>query len=64
VRGKGGKSSLPLKGIKIAIIHVKDSLDDGPDTGEVILAEMDQYEEEEPTGCEFIITRTGEAVYL
>lgn len=64
VRGKGGKPDLPLRGVKIAIIHVKDNLDDGPDTGEVILAEMKQYEEEEPTGCEFIIARTGEAVYL
>ena len=64
LRGKGGKSDLPLKGVKIVVIHVKDNLDDGPDTGEVILGELQQYEEEEPTGCEFVIARTGEVVYL
>lgn len=65
LRGQGGgKSDLPLKGVKIIVIHVKDNLDDGPDTGEMILKELKQYEEEEPTGCEFVIAKTGEAVYL
>jgi cAMP phosphodiesterase len=65
LRGQGGgKSDLPLKGVKIIVIHVKDNLDDGPDTGDMILKELKQYEEEEPTGCEFVIAKTGEAVYL
>lgn len=64
LRSKGGKTGLPLKGVKIVIIHVKDNLDDGPYAGEVILKEMQEYEEEDPTGCEFVIAKTGEAVYL
>ena len=64
LRGKGAKSDLPLKGVKVVVIHVKDNLDDGLDIGEVILGELQQYEKEEPTGCEFVIARTGEAVYL
>lgn len=64
LRGKGGKSDLPLKGVKIIIIHVKDNVDDGPDVGDVILGELQQYEKDEPTGCEFVLATTGEAVYL
>jgi cAMP phosphodiesterase len=64
LRGKGDKTDLPLKGVKIVIIHVKDNFDDGPEVGDVILNELKQYEEEEPTGCEFVIAKAGEAVYL
>lgn len=64
LRGKGGKPDLPLQGVKIIIIHVKDNLDDGPNAEEIILKELRQYEEEEPTGCEFHMANTGEAVYL
>ena len=64
LRSKGGKTGLPLKDVKIVIIHVKDSLDDGPDAEEIILKELKEYEEQEPTGCEFVLAKTGEAVYL
>ncbi|KAI9854093.1 MAG: 3',5'-cyclic-nucleotide phosphodiesterase pde1, partial [Pleopsidium flavum] len=37
-------TGFPLQGIKIVIIHVKDSLTDGPDVGETILNQLEEYE--------------------
>ncbi|KAI9853277.1 MAG: 3',5'-cyclic-nucleotide phosphodiesterase pde1, partial [Pleopsidium flavum] len=37
-------AGFPLQGIKIVIIHVKDSLTDGPDVGETILKQLEEYE--------------------
>jgi cAMP phosphodiesterase len=59
-----GKNKFPLKGVKIVIIHVKDTLDDGPGMGTKILEELTRYEEEEQIGCEFVISKMGQAVYL
>jgi hypothetical protein len=53
-----------LKGVKIVIIHVKDKLTDGPGTEETILKELNDYERDAQLGCEFIIPKAGEAVYL
>lgn len=54
----------PLEGLKVVIIHVKDKLSDGPDVGDVILAELLTYEKEAQLGCEFIISRPGQSIYL
>ncbi|KAH8815857.1 cAMP phosphodiesterases class-II-domain-containing protein [Xylogone sp. PMI_703] len=53
-----------LKGIKVVIIHVKDTLDDGPPIGDVIINELNEHDEEARLGCEFILSRPGEDVYL
>lgn len=53
-----------LRGLKIVITHVKDRLVDGYDIGEKILQELRDEEEIERLGCEFIISRPGESVYL
>jgi hypothetical protein len=54
----------PLKGIKIVIIHVKEKLNDGPDIGETILAQLRGYEARHQLGCEFIKAEAGQSVYL
>ena len=56
--------TLPLRGVKVVIIHIKDKLDDGPDSGDMILQQLLEYEEEAKLGCEFVISRAGMAVYL
>ncbi|RFU35736.1 hypothetical protein B7463_g594, partial [Scytalidium lignicola] len=62
---QGHKSrEFPLAGIKVVIIHVKDILDDGPPVGDVIINELNEYDEEARLGCEFILSRPGEDVYL
>ncbi|OLN83374.1 3',5'-cyclic-nucleotide phosphodiesterase [Colletotrichum chlorophyti] len=59
----GNSRESPLKGVKIVIIHVKDR-SDGRDQGQVILQELEAYEEEAQLGCEFIISHPGQSLYL
>jgi cAMP phosphodiesterase len=54
----------PLKGVKVVIIHVKDSMSDGPLVGDTILKELREGEREmqelgKPLGCVFEISRSG-----
>ena len=55
---------LPLKDLKIYIIHVKDTLEDIEPAGETILQQLRTYEEEEKLGCEFVLVSPGMSVYL
>lgn len=55
---------LPLRGLKIHIIHVKDTLEDIEPAGETILRQMRTYEEDEKLGCEFVLARSGMSVFL
>ncbi|TLS31014.1 hypothetical protein PpBr36_03728 [Pyricularia pennisetigena] len=57
-------ASLPLKGLKVVLIHVKDRMDDDTPAGDIIMQELAEHEAEAPTGCEFILSRAGEALYL
>ncbi|KAK5130495.1 hypothetical protein LTR08_001975 [Meristemomyces frigidus] len=60
---------LPLSGIKVVIIHIKDTLADGPHVSENILAQLHEHEarlryEGQGLGCEFIISKSGECYYF
>lgn len=60
---------LPLGGIKVVIIHVKDTYKDGPHVSENILAELREHEsrlreEGSGLGCEFIISQSGESYWF
>ncbi|CAD6442655.1 0efc0157-9030-4555-b361-85707b0fe206 [Sclerotinia trifoliorum] len=54
----------PLEGVKVVIIHVKDTLDDKEDVKEVILRELGNHEEELNLGCEFVVSERGMSVCL
>lgn len=54
----------PLEGLKIVIIHVKEALVDGPEPGDVILSQLQEYEAEAQLGCEYIISKSGQSFYL
>jgi cAMP phosphodiesterase len=54
----------PLRGLKIYIIHVKDTLEDVEPAGETIMRQMRAYEEEEKLGCEFVLASPGMSIYL
>ena len=57
--------SLPLHGLRIIIIHVKDTLqDDGSEIGETILAQLRQHEQVAQLGCEFVIPKPGSSIWL
>ncbi|KFY00971.1 hypothetical protein O988_03001 [Pseudogymnoascus sp. VKM F-3808] len=53
-----------LAGLKVVIIHVKDNLDDNEPAEDVILREMNEYEEQERLGCHFVVATAGMSVML
>lgn len=59
----------PLKGLKVVIIHVKDTFKDGPYVGDTIAQELNDYEralqeDGKGLGCEFVIAKSGESYWL
>ena len=54
----------PLRGLKVVIIHVKDTLRDGPKVGDVILEQLRGHERELGLGVEYRVSRTGESIWL
>ena len=54
----------PLKGLKVVLIHLKEKLDDGPHIGQIILDELLERESEAQLGCEFIVSHSGQSLYL
>ncbi|KAA6412114.1 MAG: 3,5-cyclic-AMP phosphodiesterase [Lasallia pustulata] len=53
-----------LQGLQVVIIHMKDTLKDGPHVGERILAQLLEYEKEAQLGCTFVISRSGTSIWL
>lgn len=56
--------NLPLKGIKIIIIHIKDKLDDTLSAENIILQQLIEHEKKAQLGCEFIISGMGQSIYF
>ncbi|KAL4880173.1 cAMP phosphodiesterases class-II-domain-containing protein [Aspergillus karnatakaensis] len=54
----------PLAGLPIFVIHVKETLSDGPDPREQILQELVEQGEAIGLGCEFHVPRRGETIIL
>ena len=57
-------SHRPLEGLQVIIIHIKDTLDDGPPLSETILAQLLKREEEAQLGCTFSVSKTGSSIWL
>ncbi|PFH63128.1 hypothetical protein XA68_17772 [Ophiocordyceps unilateralis] len=57
-------SRQPLQGLKIVIIHVKDTFENKPDPGDVILRQLQEHEREARLGCDFTISKPGMSLYL
>lgn len=55
---------LPLKGLKVVIIHVKDNLRDGPKVGDTILEQLHEHEKGLGLGVEYRVSKTGESIWL
>ena len=53
-----------LQDLRIIIIHVKDTLRDGPHVSESILKQLHDYEKEVQLGCAFTISKSGESIWL
>ncbi|KAM4057139.1 cAMP phosphodiesterases class-II domain-containing protein [Hirsutella rhossiliensis] len=54
----------PLEGLKVVIIHVKETLENEPDPGETILQQLREHEREACLGCEYIVSKPGQSLYL
>ncbi|TID17722.1 3-5-cyclic-nucleotide phosphodiesterase [Venturia nashicola] len=59
----------PLKGVKVIIVHVKDSMADGPPVSVSILKELYAHEARLSTqgralGCEYVISKGGESYWF
>lgn len=55
---------LPLAGLIVYIIHIKETLTDGPAPGERILRELRAHAEEAHLGCEFVIPNPAEGIWI
>jgi hypothetical protein len=65
----GGSWDPPLKGLRVVVIHVKDTFKDGPHVSESISEELNAYEqglkeEGKGLGCEFVISKSGESYWF
>ena len=54
----------PLQGLRIIVIHIKDTLTDGPPVSERILTQLQQYEAVAQLGCTFTISKSGTSILL
>lgn len=53
-----------LRGLKVVIIHVKETLMDGEAPRDVILAQLLEAEKEVQLGCEFVVSSSGQSFLL
>ncbi|KAL2426411.1 hypothetical protein ABEF95_003328 [Exophiala dermatitidis] len=54
----------PLKGVTVHIIHVKDTLMDGPEPSDVIVSQLRALSDEAGLGAEFNVTRCGDSIWV
>jgi hypothetical protein len=55
---------LPLTGLSVYIIHIKENLTDGPPPEEQILRELQAHAKEAHLGCEFFLPNPTEAIWV
>ncbi|KAL2156572.1 hypothetical protein VTH82DRAFT_1317 [Thermothelomyces myriococcoides] len=53
-----------LKGLRVVVIHVKETMADGPSAGSVILEELRAHEQEAGLGIEFSISEAGSQFFF
>ncbi|KAL2136598.1 hypothetical protein VTI74DRAFT_2903 [Chaetomium olivicolor] len=53
-----------LKGLKVVIIHVKESMSDGVKAADTILEELEEHESEARLGVEYVVSEAGQDFYF
>lgn len=61
---KRSRALMPLRGLQVIIVHVKDTLQDGSEVSDTILAQLRQHEKVAQLGCEFVIPKAGSSIWL
>lgn len=64
VNGHADRPHDSLKGLTVYIIHVKDTLMDGPSPGEIIIEQLQEQAEAAGLECEFHVTDFGESIWV
>jgi hypothetical protein len=59
-----GTTPLPLEGLRVYIIHIKENLTDGPAPGVQILEELRTQGEAAHLGCEFLLPNAVEEIWI
>lgn len=60
----------PLQGVRVVVIHVKDTMEDGPHVGERILEQLNEHADAlalegfGKLGCEFVISKSGQDYFF
>ncbi|KAF1976173.1 hypothetical protein BU23DRAFT_578582 [Bimuria novae-zelandiae CBS 107.79] len=54
----------PLKGLKVVVMHVKDTMSDGPSVDDLILQELQEGEEGKGLGCVFEAAKAGDSYWF
>lgn len=62
--GSTEKLPFPLAGLQVHIIHVKDTLTDGPQPKDIILGQLKEQGEAIGLGCDFNVTKCGQEIWL
>ena len=55
---------LPLAGLSVYIIHIKENMTDGPPIKDQILKELQAHNKEAHLGCEFLIPDPAEGIWI
>lgn len=64
IASSAGADPLPLTGLSVYIIHVKENLTDGPPPQEQILRELREHAKEAHLGCEFFLPDPMEGIWV
>ncbi|KAJ5821075.1 3',5'-cyclic-nucleotide phosphodiesterase [Penicillium chrysogenum] len=62
--GTSVDTTLPLEGLRVYIIHIKENLTDGPHPRDQILRELQDHGEAAHLGCEFFIPNPLEGIWI
>lgn len=55
---------LPLAGLSVYIIHIKENMTDDPPIGDQILSELQAHSKEAHLGCEFFMPNPSEGIWI
>jgi len=55
---------LPLAGLSVYLIHIKDYMTDGPPISDQILSELQAHGKEAHLGCEFFMPNPAEGIWI
>ena len=59
--GNRPEPAKPLADVKVVVIHIKDTMKDGPPASDLVLAQLIDHAEAAGLGCEILVAKQGES---